>query len=78
MSKITSWAAHHPRHEPGGADEVNDIDIANTGVLLSAHKARHVTAGADPFVAGDLLDATAKTAVRKNSGANVGDRKSVV
>lgn len=40
-----------------------------------AHKSRHVAAGADAFVAGDLLDATAKVAVRKNTGANVGSRR---
>lgn len=74
MSKITV-PIHHPRHEPAGVDEINDIDIGNTGVLLSAHKARHVSGGADSFIAGDLLDATAKTAVRKNSGANVGSRR---
>ena len=74
MSKLIV-PIHHPRHEPAGADEINDIDIGNTGVLLSAHKARHVTAGADTFVAGDLLEATARVVVRKNTGANVGIRR---
>jgi len=39
------------------------------------HKARHVVGGADPFVGGDLLDATARVTVRKNTGANVGTRR---
>lgn len=40
-------SAHAAFHEPGGADEINDIDIANTGTFLSAHESRHVQGGAD-------------------------------
>jgi len=43
---------HSGRHEPAGDDEVTDIDIGNTGVLLSAHQARHLAAGADTFTHG--------------------------
>ena len=39
------------------------------------HKARHVVGGADPFVGGDLLDATARVTVRKNTGADIGARR---
>jgi len=40
-----------------------------------SHKARHVVGGADPFVGGDLLDATARVTVRKNTGVDVGARR---
>lgn len=39
--------SHKIQHEPTGSDEVNDIDISNTGTLLSAHKTRHQNGGAD-------------------------------
>lgn len=39
--------AHKSSHEPAGADEVNDVDIGNTGVLLSVHAARHESGGLD-------------------------------
>ncbi len=40
------------------------------------HKAGHLAGGGDAFAAGDLLDATARVAVRKNSGgADVGARR---
>jgi len=41
--------AHASSHEPGGADEIGDIDILNTGVNLSGHESRHVDGGADPI-----------------------------
>ena len=50
-------AAHAGTHEPTGIDEVNDIDIGDTGVLLSAHEARHVAGGADDI--DSALDARA-------------------
>lgn len=49
--------AHGSRHEPGGADEVNDIDILDTGTLLSLHAARHAAGGADPLPAGSISQA---------------------
>jgi len=52
-----SASAHASRHEPGGADEVHDIDILNTGTLLSAHAARHASGGADPLPAGSISQA---------------------
>jgi hypothetical protein len=70
-------ASHASTHEPGGADEVNDIDIAGSGTDVSAHKSRHVSGGADPFAGGDLLDATARVSVSKNSGADVGARRTL-
>lgn len=48
---------HAVTHEPGGADEVNDIDILNTGTNLSAHESRHVQGGADDI--DSALDARA-------------------
>jgi len=56
--------AHASTHEPGGADEVNDIDIGNTGVLLSAHKSRHEPGGADEIAAWTPLDPFSLPAVR--------------
>jgi len=53
-------------------DEV-DITITNSGPAL--HKDTHVSGGGDPFVGGDLLDATARVSVSKNSGAIVGTRR---
>jgi len=47
-------SAHHTRHEPGGADEVQDIDILNTGTIVSAHASRHASGGADPLPAGSI------------------------
>ncbi len=38
---------HASEHEPGGADEIRDINILGTGVNLSAHRARHQAGGAD-------------------------------
>lgn len=96
---------HAASHEPGGADEVNDIDILSTGVNLCTHatrhenvggdeinvaglsglladsqtplthKASHVVAGTDAFMGGDLLNATARVGVSRNSGAVVGTRR---
>lgn len=48
----TGAAAHASTHEPGGTDEVHDIDILDTGVLLSAHEGRHVPGGADALPVG--------------------------
>ena len=39
------------------------------------HKGSHVSGGGDAFVAGDLLDATGRVIVRKNTGANIGARR---
>lgn len=44
--------SHDERHEPGGVDEVNDVDILNTGVNVSAHQSRHVPGAADPIPTG--------------------------
>lgn len=47
--------AHHARHEPGGGDMVRDIKFNNGGLEnASAHVARHLVGGADPFPAGSL------------------------
>lgn len=43
--------AHKSRHEPSGADEVQEIDILGSGDLLSAHASRHADGGADPMPA---------------------------
>lgn len=48
---------HAAEHEPGGADEVGDIDILNTGVNLSAHAARHHDGGADEIDVSSLAGA---------------------
>ena len=66
-------AAHSASHEPAGADEVNDIDIANTGVLLSAHESRHVTGGADDIdsaLDGRAITLTTQGDIVYASGAN--------
>ncbi len=52
----TAFADHDTRHEPGGADEMNDLDIANTGTNVSLHAARHVPGAADPLPVGRLLE----------------------
>jgi len=51
--------AHHSgaAHEPGGALEVNDIDINNSGTLVSGHSARHSQGGADELQVEDLATA---------------------
>ncbi|HKQ98853.1 MAG TPA: hypothetical protein VJV75_13335 [Candidatus Polarisedimenticolia bacterium] len=46
--------AHAARHAPGGADELNDLDIGNTGTPVSAHHARHEEGGADAIAANSL------------------------
>lgn len=52
---------HHTRHEPGGADEVQDIDILNTGTPVSAHASRHASGGADPLPAGSISPSMLQT-----------------
>lgn len=47
-------SAHASRHAPGGADELNDLDIANSGTPVSAHHARHEFGGADAIAVGSL------------------------
>lgn len=41
--------SHGSTHEPGGVDEIGDIDILNTGTLASVHGSRHADLGADPL-----------------------------
>jgi len=60
---------------------INDTQHGSRGSGLHAdshaqlHKDSHKTGGGDAFAAGDLLDATAKTTVRKNTGTDVGSRR---
>lgn len=46
----TPAGPHHLDHEPGGGDEVHDIDIADTGVNLSGHQNRHIQDGLDAVI----------------------------
>jgi len=43
----------------------------------AAHRANHIVGGFDEFLPTDLLDAIAKTTVRKNTGADVGSRRRI-
>lgn len=65
--------------EPEGGISGDHADLTNVTPdqhHAQLHKAAHVVGGGDAFGAGDLLDATARLAVRKNSGAaNVGARR---
>jgi len=49
-----TFTDHSARHEPGGPDEVGDIDIANSGTPVSNHHTRHATGGADAMTAASL------------------------
>lgn len=49
-------------------------DLASKAPII--HKANHVSGGSDPFVAGDLLDATAKSIILKN-GAVIATRRGI-
>lgn len=51
---------HGVVHEPGGVDKVGDIDILDTGVLLSDHAERHAAGGADPLDDDSITDAMLK------------------
>ncbi len=53
-SFVAAYVDHDARHEPNGADEMNDLDIGNTGTNVSLHAARHATGGADPLLAGSV------------------------
>lgn len=48
-----------------------------TYFATNAHKNTHVVGGSDAFSTTDLLNAIAKTTVRKNTGANVGSRRRI-
>lgn len=48
---------HAAIHEPGGNDEVGDIDILDTGILLSVHAARHAS-GADDALPDDSVSSS--------------------
>ncbi len=48
---------HDSRHEPNGADEMNDLDIANTGTNVSLHASRHASSGPDPLPPGSISSA---------------------
>lgn len=48
-------ASHGSTHEPSGVDEINDIDIGNTGTLLTAHASRHADGGSDPIPAAGIV-----------------------
>jgi hypothetical protein len=57
------------------ADNAHTLDALHAAAFaLAVHKPNHVVAGSDPFVAGDLLDATAKVKVLK-AGALIGTRR---
>lgn len=47
------------------------------GKASTAHKDTHKTGGSDAFTVSDLLDAIARTTVRKNSGSDVGSRRRI-
>ena len=71
---------HATTHQDGGSDEISVTGLS--GLLADpqtplAHKSSHVVAGGDAFVAGDLLDATAKVQVRKNSGGSTFSRRRI-
>lgn len=74
---------HHAKsHAHDGADGSGQVVHGSlTGVSADQHhaqlhKAAHISGGGDAFAGGDLLDATARVAIRKNSGgADVGARR---
>lgn len=45
---------HSTQHEPGGSDEVTDIDINNTGTNVSGHASRHNAGAADEVTVENL------------------------
>jgi len=58
------------------ADNADTLDGSHAAAFATVvHVTNHRVAGSDPFIAGDLLDATARVATRKNSGAGVGSRR---
>jgi len=73
-SAAPSWLTI-PLSEISPRDHVTLTAIGANDHHTENHKARHVVGGADPFVGGDLLDATARVTVRKNTGVDVGARR---
>jgi hypothetical protein len=53
---------HASEHEPGGVDEVNDIDLGGTGTPATLHASRHADGGADPIGTSALTGAMFKDA----------------
>lgn len=51
---LNAFLNHDTRHAPNGADELNDLDIANSGTNVSLHASRHATGGPDPIPAGAI------------------------
>jgi hypothetical protein len=78
----TNPGAHASRHAPGGADELNDLDIGNTGTPVSAHAARHASGGADPMPAASIsaamlqnfLIADTKVAYRRDAERQIANQ----
>lgn len=69
---------HASEHEPGGNDEVQDVDINGTGTNLSSHASRHESGGSDAVTVGtgelDLSISPTWTGVHTfNSGFDIGD-----
>ena len=61
---------------PLAISDVTGLQAALDGKAPLVHKANHVVSGSDPFVAGDILDATAKSIILKN-GAAVSTRRGI-
>ncbi|MGI0092764.1 MAG: DUF2793 domain-containing protein, partial [Nitrosotalea sp.] len=61
---------------PLAISDVTGLQAALDGKAPLVHKANHVVGGSDPFIAGDLLDATAKSIILKN-GAVVATRRGI-
>ena len=56
--------SHSALHEPGGADEIGDIDILNNGVeLASSHTTRQADGGADPLGAKSVSKTMLKSGI---------------
>jgi hypothetical protein len=54
---------------------IADLALLTPLTTFNTHKSRHVAGAADAFVSNDLLDATARVGIKKNSGAVVGTRR---
>jgi len=75
---IAAFGAHADRHENGGADEISVAGLS--GELADpqppkAHASSHASGGSDALSGN--LNANARVAVSKNSGATVGTRRRI-
>lgn len=66
----TQFKDHSARHENGGADEIEDLEILETGTLVSLHASRHASGGADPLTSGSITLSMLDTALQNSLGGS--------